>query len=74
MSLSAAVAAVIALLFASAAIAKDGVKDDDGQHKDVGLLESLKTAFGIDISKDSIKAYASKKWDQTTNWVKGWFK
>ena len=57
----------------SAAIAKDAVKDDNGKHRDVGLLEALKTAFGIDISKESIKAYASKKWDQTTDWVKGWF-
>lgn len=74
MSVSAAVAAVITLLTTSAAIAKDGVKDDDGKHKDVGLLETLKTAFGIDISKETIKDYASKKWDQTTDWVKGWFK
>ncbi|MDN3442643.1 DUF6531 domain-containing protein [Psychrobacter sp. APC 3279] len=74
MTLAKAIAAVIALLTASAAIAKDGVKDDDGKHRDVGLLEALKTAFGIDISKESIKAYASKKWDQTTDWVKGWFK
>ncbi len=73
MTLAKAIAAVIALLTASAAIAKDGVKDDDGNHKDVGFLEALETAFGIDISKESIKAYASKKWDQTTDWVKGWF-
>ena len=52
----------------------DGVKDDDGKHKDVGLLEALKTALGVKITKETIKDYASKKWDQTTDWVKGWFK
>lgn len=68
-----AIAAIIALLLSSSALASTGV-NDNGINKKSSLLDSLKAAFGVNISKDIIKSYANKKLNNTINWIKGWFK
>ena len=72
-ALPALLANLILLLTASAALAKEGVVDENGNKQKVSLLDALSTSLGIKITKETIKDYASKKWDQTTDWVKGWF-
>ena len=67
-------AALILLLTASVAMAKDGVVDENGNTQKPKLIDILSTAFGINLSFESIKEYANQKFNQVTQWVKGWFK
>lgn len=65
--------ALILLLIASVAIARDGVTDEHGNTQKPKLIDVLSTAFGINLSMDSIKSYANQKFNQVTQWIKGWF-
>ena len=73
-SASAALAAIILLFTSISALAKDGIVDENGNHKKVGILEALGKAIGVDFSKESLTSYAKTKFNQATEWVKGWFK
>lgn len=68
-----AIVAIMALLLSSSALASAGV-NDNGINKKSSLIDSLKAAFGIKISKDIITSYANKKLNDSINWIKGWFK
>ena len=68
-----AIVAIIALLLSSSALASAGV-NDNGINKKSSLIDSLKAAFGIKISKDIITSYANKKLNDSIDWIKGWFK
>lgn len=73
-SASAALAAIILLFSSTNALAKDGIADENGNHKKVSILEVLGKATGVDFSKESLISYAKTKFNQATEWVKGWFK